>query len=187
MHFTLCDFWMDLVQNSVEAGANLISLTMAEMPGKLLFQLKDNGCGMTKEELIKVRDPFFTDGIKHSRRKVGLGIPFLQQTLQLTDGELRIESEKGKGTEIEAVFKTDHIDTPPVGDISSFLFQAFVFEGDYDMDVSRSLVKVNGKSDGYELRRNELSEVLGDLSDCGSMLLLRDFIRSQEDELNQGD
>ena len=37
---------------------------------------------MTDEELKKAVDPFYTDGLKHKKRKVGLGLPFMIQAVQ---------------------------------------------------------------------------------------------------------
>jgi hypothetical protein len=41
---------------------------------------------MTPAILKKIQDPFFTDGTKHIKRKVGLGIPFLMQAVSLSGG-----------------------------------------------------------------------------------------------------
>ncbi|MCL2237946.1 MAG: ATP-binding protein, partial [Treponema sp.] len=73
MHFTLTDLVTDITQNAVEAGASTVELDVTESDTEFRFLIKDNGKGMTKEELNRAIDPFVTDGIKHPHRKVGLG------------------------------------------------------------------------------------------------------------------
>jgi len=92
MHFTLCDMFSDLTQNAVEAGARTITVELDQSPARIGFRVKDDGKGMTAEELQKASDPFYTDGIKHPGRKIGLGIPFLIQTADSTGGTWLISS-----------------------------------------------------------------------------------------------
>ena len=144
MHFTLADLVTDIVQNGVESGADLVELFISEnpdTPGRgFSFTVRDNGKGMTAEELEKAKDPFVSDGIKHPRRRVGLGIPFLIQTAESTGGMWKIESRKGKGTEVKARFNLDNPDTPPVGDIPEMLRSAMLFGGSTEI-----VIKVNGE------------------------------------------
>ena len=67
---------LDVAQNSVRAGASLIkiSIDIDEAKDVMTVVIEDNGCGMTKEQIAKVEDPFFTT---RTTRKVGLGVPFL--------------------------------------------------------------------------------------------------------------
>jgi len=186
MHFSLCDCVLDLVQNSIEAGAELITLKLNQSEDSLFVQITDNGCGMTEEELKMATDPFYTDGKKHVHRKVGLGLPFLIQTVSMTDGKFDISSEKGKGTSIDIEFNLKSIDTPPVGDVVSLLYQVMCFDGSYSFVAERSYAYDKG-SDFYTVNRKELQDILGDLNSVSSLSLLRDFISSQEEELKTGD
>ncbi len=184
MHYSLSEMILDLLQNSVEAGSGEITLELLREMDILTVRLTDNGCGMTEGELERARDPFFTDGIKHKHRKVGLGIPFLIQTVEQTDGLFNIHSEKNKGTSLDIQFNLGNVDTPPEGDWPGLFLQALCFEGDYELIIRRTIISENGKESGYELRRSELQDILGDFTESGAMLLLRDYLRSQEDELS---
>ncbi len=104
MHFSLSDCVLDLVQNSIEAEASQINLCIDQNDRLFSVHIGDNGCGMTEEELKMATDPFYTDGKKHVHRKVGLGLPFLVQTISMTDGTFDIKSEKGVGTSIDNKF-----------------------------------------------------------------------------------
>ncbi len=109
---------LDIVGNSVRAKASLIEVSVIENTKEdhLKLIIKDDGCGMDEKTIKNALDPFFTS---RKTRKVGLGIPLLQQNAQLSDGELMISSEVGKGTLIEASFLRSHIDRPPLGDLPS--------------------------------------------------------------------
>ena len=65
---------LDLIQNSIAAGASLIKLTIYEDKEKnwLTIDIEDNGKGMDKMAMRRAADPFYTT---RSTRKVGLGLP----------------------------------------------------------------------------------------------------------------
>lgn len=108
---------LDLVQNSINAGANLIQIIIAEDMelNQLTIKIADNGRGMDQETLKLISDPFFTTAMK----KTGLGIPLLKQHAEAAGGTLVVETEKGKGTTVNAMFQHNHIDRQPMGDITS--------------------------------------------------------------------
>ena len=68
---------LDVVQNSVKAGAKLTTLEclVDTKADTLTVIIDDDGCGMTKEQVEAVTDPFFTT---RTTRKVGLGVPFFK-------------------------------------------------------------------------------------------------------------
>jgi hypothetical protein len=186
MHYNLCDMIADLTQNSVEADASLVSLDVIQTPDALTVTLVDNGKGMSEETLARAKDPFYTDGKKHPGRKVGLGIPFLIQTMDETDGRWNITSEVGKGTTVFMEFNLANIDTPPVGDVCSLFAEIMTLPekkspavpDGYDMNIHRT--NVNPVLD-YRLNRKEIQDALGgDLESVESIKLLHDFIQSQE-------
>ncbi len=112
----LCYHIIDLVQNSVAAGAQNIYVYLEESSQKdiIVIQVRDDGKGMDAETMENVQNPFFTTkGFK----KVGLGIPLFKETAQMCDGTFSITSQPGLGTTLRATFKRSHIDTPPIGDV----------------------------------------------------------------------
>ena len=115
MHDSIGDMIVDCLQNSVEADASRIVLTVDETPDFLDVCIEDNGKGMSGEELKRATDPFYTDGVKHRHRKVGLGLPFLLQTVEMTDGTWSIQSKKGEGTRLAFHLNVNHIDLPKIG------------------------------------------------------------------------
>ena len=107
---------LDIVQNSISAQADTVSLAVTEDPeqDRLIISIDDNGRGMDEETAKKVLDPFYTT---RTTRKVGLGLPLLGAVAEACDGNMSIDSQPGKGTKIEVQFSLSHIDRPPLGSI----------------------------------------------------------------------
>ncbi|MFA6378712.1 MAG: ATP-binding protein [Candidatus Omnitrophota bacterium] len=177
MHFTLCDFLSDIVQNAIEAEATLIIVDLIETEEKYKFLVADNGKGMDPETLSKVQSPFFTDGKKHTRAQ-GLGLSFLAQAVEQGCGTWDIRSEKNFGTSIAFTFDKSHVDTPPLGDVPQTLLQLTIFDGKHEFVVNRSR---NDKK--YTVIRNDLKKTLGDLSCAGNLMLAKKYISSLEQDI----
>ena len=183
MHATICDFLLDIIGNSIEAGSKTISIEVRETGRMIRCSVDDDCKGMS--ELQRGRDPFYTDGIKHHRRKVGLGIPFLQQAVSMTDGTFEITSQEGIGTKVAFSFPSEHIDTPPLGEVGMTFMAALTYPGSFEMLLSHSIEEEDGQVRTYGLQRSELEEVLGELSDGQSQVLLRRYVISQEESLHE--
>ena len=163
---------MDIAQNAVAAGAanTRILLRMDTAADRLELTVEDDGRGMTEEQARAALDPFYTS---RTTRKVGLGLPLLRLTAQLTGGDVAIESTPGKGTCVTAWFGLSHIDRPPLGDMAgtiSALMQANP-ERDfcYELRVNENTFAVNSR---------EIKQILGDvpLAQPEVALFLREYI-----------
>ena len=108
---------LDVAENSVRADASLVEITVEEdtAAGWLTIVIRDNGRGMTPEQVQTVIDPFYTT---RTTRKVGLGVPFFRMAAQLSGGDLTIQSRVGEGTAVTATFGPTSIDRMPLGDIN---------------------------------------------------------------------
>jgi hypothetical protein len=181
VHFTLCDLVTDITQNAAESGADCVELEVRETDREFRFTVKDNGKGMDQDEVERAKDPFITDGIKHPHRKVGLGIPFLIQTALQSGGGWDLQSQKRRGTTVSAWFDMANVDTPPVGELSGMFRTVLLFAGPGEIRIRRSLE--NGvRNLQYEVCKSELIDVLGDLEDSGSLILVDQYLRSIEDD-----
>ncbi|MCK5736049.1 MAG: ATP-binding protein [Spirochaetaceae bacterium] len=181
MHASLSDIIFDLVQNSIEAGAENIEVSYRETGDELGFTVNDNGKGMDSETLKRAEDPFWSDGIKHPERRFGLGLPFLRQTAEQTGGRVDIDSVPGKGTKVEAVFPSSHLDLPPAGCLELLWMQCLTFGSANQLIIHRSGLGADGKTDSYRIDKAEISEALGGLSDINGLGLLREYLESLEE------
>ncbi len=111
---------LDVVHNSISAGAKLIKIELIQDEKKDLLELsiEDNGKGIPADKLDKVADPFFTT---RTTRKVGLGLPLLRMNAERTGGTFSIESTEGVGTKVKASFGLHHLDRPPLGDMAGVM------------------------------------------------------------------
>jgi hypothetical protein len=109
--------FIDIAENGIAAGADLITLRLHERKKENLLEISiaDNGRGVGPDLLKKVVDPFFTT---KTTRRIGLGLSLFKEAAARCDGGFGINSEEGKGTEVFASFKLDHIDLAPMGDMA---------------------------------------------------------------------
>ncbi len=181
MHFTLGDLVMDIAQNAAESGATIVHVIIEETKREFVFEVRDNGRGMTEAELERAKDPFRNDGKKHPHRRLGLGIPFLIQTADQSGGSWSIESAQGMGTTVQARFDLLNVDTPPVGDIPGLFRTILLFPGPEETVIQRSFSGDRGDF-SYGLRKSELVSVLGELESAQALILLDRYIRSMEED-----
>ena len=146
---------LDVAENSIRAEASLVEIlvTIDLEENMLKVQIIDDGKGMTKEQMAKVTDPFFTT---RTTRKVGLGIPFFKLAAEATGGSFQIESEVGKGTKVTTIFKLDHIDRMPLGDINSTIHTLVVYNPQTDF-----LYRYTYGQESFELDTRQIKEILG--------------------------
>lgn len=182
MHISLSDYLLDIVQNSFEAGASHVELTVDEGERMISCTVADDGKGMDEATQRRALDPFYSEDGKHRGRRVGLGLPFLQQAVDAAGGVFALESEVGVGTTVRFSFDREHIDTPPLGDLALTLSTLIAHPKAQHLLVTRS----RAGSGSYTLDRIELLDVLGEFETSGSLNLLRHYVASQETDLHAG-
>jgi two-component system sensor histidine kinase FlrB len=94
----LISAFMNVINNAIEAnGESSKSITVSSFPkgDQVELVFKDQGPGMTADEIKKIQEPFFTT----KSYGTGLGIPVLIATVTAHKGSLNIVSHPGAGTE----------------------------------------------------------------------------------------
>ena len=148
---------LDLVENSISAGAKLIEIRVLEDSKKdiLTIEIKDNGRGMSEEMVSRVLDPFVTT---RTTRRVGLGLSLFAQAARSCNGEVKIDSKLNKGTRLVGTFKLNHIDLKPWGSMGDTLIT--LIAGNPEIDFF-----YHHRKDGFdysldtEMMKKELGEV----------------------------
>ncbi len=171
---------MDIAQNSISAGASLITLEVEEDLTRDLLRIsvKDNGRGMTPEQVQNVTDPFYTT---RTTRNVGLGVPLFKMEAEMTGGHFTIDSTVGVGTDLTAVFHPSSVDMIPLGDINGTVQLLVTGNPERDFLYSRRYKDHGGERD-FTLDTRELREVLGGevaLNAPEVVLWVKDYLEEQ--------
>lgn len=146
---------LDVAQNSVKARASLVYISVLADTKKdcMDIVIEDNGCGMTREQLDHVTDPFFTT---RTTRKVGLGVPFFKYSAECTGGMFEITSAVGEGTKVLARYVLSSIDRMPLGDMSGTMHTLITLNTEIDFVYTYA---VDGRR--FVLDTREFKEILG--------------------------
>ncbi len=93
---------LHLIRNSIEATgeAGRIAVTTIRDEDKVILTVSDTGSGIPTEDIDKVFDPFYST----KRLRFGMGLPLVKQIISEHLGEIKVESEPGKGTTFKMVF-----------------------------------------------------------------------------------
>lgn len=171
---------MDVAQNSISAGATLVTITVEQdtAAGTLLISIEDDGCGMTPEQVANVQSPFYTT---RTTRTVGLGVPLFKMASEMTGGVFSIQSAQGVGTVVKAGFNAGHIDMTPLGDMDETILLLISCNPDMDFVYRKTL---NGKE--FTLDTRELREVLGGdvaLNNPEVVAWMKEYLAEQEGTL----
>lgn len=144
---------IDIIQNSIEAGAGRVSVTIIEDPITDRFSLEvgDNGRGMNPDLVAQVTDPFFTT---RTTRRIGLGLPLLKAAAERCEGEMKIQSTPGKGTTVFAAFRHSHIDRAPLGNMMDTVINTVVGHPELDLVFTHRVGDNSLVFDAAELRRD---------------------------------
>jgi signal transduction histidine kinase len=95
----------NILINATEAmphGGSL-TVTLIYMKKGIILEIKDTGIGISKNNLRKVLEPFYTTK-SSSGHNFGLGLAYSYSVMKNHGGSLQISSELGKGTTIYLVF-----------------------------------------------------------------------------------
>lgn len=91
---TTLNLMLNAVQSMPKGGRLTISTSTTD--GKLLLAIKDTGSGMTPEQVKQIFEPFNTT----KSRGLGLGMPYAHKVIEQHGGQIVVESQPGKGTEV---------------------------------------------------------------------------------------
>jgi two-component system OmpR family sensor kinase len=101
---------VNLLDNAVKAcePTGIIELSSRTEGGLAVLEVKDNGLGITQEQLAHITEPFYRGDKSRSRAQggVGLGLALCKQIAANSGTSLEFASELGKGTTVQIRFTT---------------------------------------------------------------------------------
>lgn len=88
-----------IADNKQDVENGIITVSTSYIPPFVEVQVKDTGCGISKENILKIYDPFFTT--KEVGKGTGQGLAIVHDiVVEKHGGTIDIESEVGKGTTV---------------------------------------------------------------------------------------
>ncbi|MDC1105521.1 HAMP domain-containing sensor histidine kinase [Prolixibacteraceae bacterium] len=129
----IADHIIDLIENSIRADAKHIAFGYKDDGTLKSFCIKDNGKGMSAEEVAQALDPFYTTKLT---KKIGLGLSLTRQSVLQSHGKFNIYSAPNKGTKVVFSYPKQDIDCPPNGDIVKCFVQSIMAHPQIDFKLS---------------------------------------------------
>ncbi len=92
--------WTNLLSNAVKftPEGGTIRLSQISDGEKITVSVADTGCGMDEKTISRIFDKFYQGDTSHSTEGNGLGLALVKRILQLSDGDIFVNSEVGRGT-----------------------------------------------------------------------------------------
>jgi PAS domain S-box-containing protein len=90
---------VNLLLNAIQAmpDGGFLKISSASRGNQMLLRISDTGCGMTREQLAKIFEPFYTT----KGRGLGLGMSHAKRVIEHHGGRIRVESRPKEGTCVE--------------------------------------------------------------------------------------
>ena len=98
---------LNILLNGIEAiGKNrsgIIEIKTEKDKNNIIIKIKDNGPGMPEEVVNKMLKPFYTS----KEKGTGLGLYITHKLVKKYNGEIKINTQKGEGTEFTLIFPSN--------------------------------------------------------------------------------
>ncbi|WP_160718990.1 PAS domain S-box protein [Bacillus sp. USDA818B3_A] len=91
--------FINVIKNAIEASdkASSVEINLSTDGETVTIHVKDYGCGITKERLERIGEPFYSS----KEKGTGLGLTVSYRIIQTHNGTLRFDSQKNQGTSVQ--------------------------------------------------------------------------------------
>lgn len=103
----LKQLFINVIKNAIEASSEngTVSIVLEPLDEiQVLVIVKDNGCGISKERLKKIGEPFYSS----KEKGTGLGLTVSFKIVQSHNGTIHFESQKNQGTAVHIKLPISH-------------------------------------------------------------------------------
>lgn len=96
----IMEIWINLLNNAIKYSNENgnIEIKVEEQEKFIQVDIKDDGIGIPKDKQDRIFEKFYQAEKSHSYEGCGLGLAIVKRIIDLTNGKIEFESEKGKGT-----------------------------------------------------------------------------------------
>jgi PAS domain S-box-containing protein len=95
----LKQLFINIIKNAIEAAVEggIVTVSVEQIEDyQVLINIKDNGCGISKERLERIGEPFYSS----KEKGTGLGLTVSFKIVQSHQGTIHFDSEKDEGTTV---------------------------------------------------------------------------------------
>ena len=92
----LLNLYLNAVEAMEDGGVLSVALSREDDTQKVRITVSDTGAGIKKEDMVHIFDPYFTT----KQSGTGLGLAIVHKIIESHKGEVKVESEHGKGTTV---------------------------------------------------------------------------------------
>lgn len=101
------NMFLNAIQSMKESKEKELKVSTRHQDKFVEVEISDSGCGISKENLKKLGQPFFSTKTKG----IGLGLYIVYEIVKKHKGEIKVESEVGKGTTFTVRLPLKHENT----------------------------------------------------------------------------
>lgn len=96
----LSQAWVNIIGNAVKFSpeGSVIKVSLKRDKDEIRAEISDKGIGMKEETIRHIFERFYQGDSAHASEGNGLGLPLVKRIIELNDGNIRVESQYGKGT-----------------------------------------------------------------------------------------
>ncbi len=101
----LSHVFINLFSNSVKftQKGGYISCRLFERDSDIIFEISDNGIGMTEETKARIFEKFYQGDKSHSGLGNGIGLNIAHRVVTLAGGNIKVESKHGEGSKFTVI------------------------------------------------------------------------------------
>lgn len=105
--------WNNLFSNAIKFTDmnGKISVTLKNENGITTVSVSDTGCGMTAETGRHIFEKFYQGDTSHAAKGNGLGLSLVKRVIDITNCEISVQSELGKGSTFTVKLSCDENET----------------------------------------------------------------------------